>query len=375
MRIAVYYNLNFGGAKRVIFEQVKWLAKKKHKIDLYLITKDEDIFDPIKYSENVYRYPYQEKLTTFNIFNKLQKDASVFLNLKNLHKKIAKDIDSRNYDLVFVHPDKFTQAPYLLRFLKTISVYYCQEPLRIAYEYSLRFKDKVSFYKKAYEQLNRLTRKNIDLVNVRAATNSIASCYHVRERMIESYDVYPRVCYPGIDHNVFRPLKTKKSNQVMFIGDKSVVTDGYDLAFESLRLIPAKIRPKLKIISWKKNNKERLSDEDLVKLYNESIAVFCLSRLETFGLVPLEAMSCGIPVIATKISGHRETVLEDKTGYLVDFQPKEIARKLVGLINNRNICEQMGKDGRKLILEKWTWEVCNKELETILKEISLGKSE
>jgi glycosyltransferase involved in cell wall biosynthesis len=374
MRIAVYYNLNFGGAKRVVFEQVKGLCKKGHIIDLYLISKEEDIFDPVKYVKKVFKYNYNENLTPISLFSKLQKDINVFVRLKKLHSKIAKDIDSNNYDLVFVHPDKLTQAPYLLRFLKTKSVYYCEEPLRIVYEYSLRFNENTPFIKRGYEKLNRSIRKDIDLKNVRAAGYSLASCFHVRERMIEVYDVYPKVSYPGIDSNIFKTIKSSKKNQIIFVGDKKVVTDGYDLAYNSLKLIPSNIRPELKIISWKKNNNERLSDEELVKIYNQSVAVFCLSRLETFGLVPLEAMSCGVPVIATNVSGHRETILQEETGYLVDFDPKEISSRVMFLLKNPAMAKKMGANGRNWIERRWTWEKANEELNVILNSISLDKT-
>lgn len=370
MKIAVYYNLNFGGAKRVVFEQVKGLSQKGHDVDLYLITDERDIFDPIKYARNIYTYKYSNELISLNIFTRLQQDISIFTKLRNLHKKIASDIDRNKYDIALVHPDKFTQAPFILRFLKTTSIYYCQEPLRIAYEYSLRFNENVIFIKKIYEEISRLVKKSIDRVNTRSSSYTIASCYHIRERMIESYDVYPWVCYPGIDSNIFKPLKIKKVNQVVFIGDKNQYNDGYDLAYASLRLLSSKIRPRLKIISWKKNNNERLSDLDLVKIYNESLAVFCLSRLETFGLVPLEAMSCGIPVIATRVSGHRETIIENKTGYLVDFNPKEIAFFLSMLISNHDLAQKIGAKGRKWILKRWTWKKCNERLIEILEKIS-----
>jgi glycosyltransferase involved in cell wall biosynthesis len=366
MKIAVFYNLNFGGAKRVVYEQVKGLKKRGHTIDIYVLNHQEDIFDPYKYSENVYVYEYREK--RLPVLNKFFSDIQTFTSLKQLHKKIAQDIDARKYDLVLAHPDRFTQSPFLLRFVKTKSAYYCQEPLRIAYEYSMRFKDNVIFLKKWYEESTRWIRKKIDRDNVRSASFTIASCFHVRERMIESYDVYPSIAYPGIDNTIFRPIRVKKTNTVVFVGGKDVFTDGYDLALKAVNLIPSKIRPKLHVISWKKTNKERLTEDELIRIYNSSIVVLCMSRLETFGLVPLEAMACGVPVIATNVSGHRETVADGKAGYLVEFDPQEIAEKIINIMQHKEQSAKLGEFGVEHIKKKWTWEISNDSFEKLLQK-------
>lgn len=362
MRIAVFYNLSFGGAKRVVYEQVKGLVNIGHTIDIYTTDSEEDIFSPHRFSTNTYSY----KIPNLNLLNRIEKDFFNFNSLSKVHKKIANDIDSRSYDLVLVHPDKLTQAPYLLRHLKSPSYYYCQEPLRIVYDYSLRFKDKVFIGKKIYEEATRLIRKKIDRENTRSATYTIASCYHVRERMIEAYEVYPYVNYPGIDSNILEPKKVKKKNQVLFIGGRNVVYDGYDLAEKAVSLISKDIRPELVVVSWQKNNKNRLSENELAKLYSESIVTLCVSRFETFGLTPLESMACGTPVIATKVSGHRETVKDLKTGYFVEYDSQQIADTITNFIKNPKKRKEMGENGRNYVVKEWRWNKRIIELEKIL---------
>lgn len=366
MKIAVFHNLNFGGAKRVVFEQVKGLSKD-HVVDVYKTNRDEDIFDPLAYARNSYEYDVPFYFDSTAGLRRLEYDIKTIITLQNLHAKIASDIDKRGYDLVLVHPDKYTQAPFLIRFLKTPTVYYCQEPLRIAYEYSLRLREQVSPVKKGYEEVNRYLRKRNDRINVRSAQFTLASCLHVRERMIESYDVYPDINYPGIDTTVFRPKHRKKKNQVLFIGGEEVVTDGYDLLKDAFTRIPKKIRPTVHIVKWKKQNNERLTDNELVDMYNESIAAMCVSRLETFGLVPLEAMACGVPVIATNVSGHRETVVHGKTGFLVEFHPKEIAGRLTMLLASPKLATKIGEEGVRHVKKEWTWKKSVQSLDALLR--------
>jgi glycosyltransferase involved in cell wall biosynthesis len=371
MKIAIFYHLDFGGAKRIVMEHARGLTKKGHTVDLYVVNHENDIFDPSPYCANVFKYTFSINSQIFGI-NRFIKDYKNFVSLKKLHQKIAQEIDNRDYDVVLLHPDIFTQAPFLLRFLKTPNAYYCQEPLRIVYEYSLRVQIKLGLLKRSYEELTRLYRKKIDRENVRAAKTTIASCYYVRERMIESYAVYPKVIYCAIDEKSFIPQNIKKKNEVFYVGSPSVWEDGYDLAKDAIELIPKEIRPELHVVSWRKSNGERLSEKELVNHYCQAITTLCTSRLETFGLVPIESMACGTPVIATNVSGHRETVDDGKTGYLVDFDPQEIADRIMFFIQNPDKTSIMGENARKHIEKYWTWEKPINELEALLKSLVIN---
>ena len=99
-----------------------------------------------------------------------------------------------------------------------------------------------------------------------------------------------------------------------------------------------------------------------------------LSKFDTFGLVPLESMACGIPVIAFNVAGYRETVINNKTGYLVDFDPSEIAEKITYLFNQPAEADIMGKNGRKWIEERWTWKKQIEQLNNILCDDQDSKS-
>lgn len=347
-------------------DHAKGLKAKGHKIDLYVVNHETDAFDPSPFCNKIYNYSFTLD-SKIPFFKRFISDYKNFFSLQTLHQTIASDIEKRNYDVVLVHPDKFTQAPFILRFIKKIpTVYYCQEPLRIVYEYSMRLKERVNIVKRVYEELTRQYRKQLDRDNVRFATQTIASCYYVMERMIESYEVYPKVVYCAVDEKIFRSLSLKKKGQIFYVGSPHVWEDGYDLAEKAIKLLPKKYSMKLHVVSWKKANGERLTEEELVHLYNESFATFCTSRLETFGLVPLESMACGVPVIATKVSGHRETVIDGQTGFLVDFDPQEIANKIVLLLKDKSLYKEMSVSARKHIKRDWTWEKQIIELEHAL---------
>lgn len=70
---------------------------------------------------------------------------------------------------------------------------------------------------------------------------------------------------------------------------------------------------------------ESPDDEQLLALYQKSHAVVFPSLNEDLGLVPLEAMACGKPVLATDRGGPRETVVDGHTGFLLADQPESFA--------------------------------------------------
>ena len=73
--------------------------------------------------------------------------------------------------------------------------------------------------------------------------------------------------------------------------------------------------------------KINISDLDLKNAFLESSIFAYASFLEPLGLAPLEAMSFGLPVVAIKEGGLRETVIDGYNGFLVDRSPEHFSKK------------------------------------------------
>lgn len=81
----------------------------------------------------------------------------------------------------------------------------------------------------------------------------------------------------------------------------------------------------------------RVKHEELPLYYSAADALVMLSHHESFGLVPLESLACGTPVVATKVGGIEGRVRDGETGYLVTTEaPSEIAEKMCGLLSRSN---------------------------------------
>lgn len=112
----------------------------------------------------------------------------------------------------------------------------------------------------------------------------------------------------------------------------------------------------------------------------EMRSVFILAALyEPFGLAPLEAMSCGLPAVATRNGGPTESLREDDNEYgvLVDpSDPQDIANGILRLVNNNDTWLKFHQAGIQRVIDKYTWqrtaEGYLKEFETIIKDKQSG---
>lgn len=357
MKTAIFHELDFGGARRTVDEFAKRL-NKIFDVDLYYVDEREDK-NVKKNSKRAYFYPFKPKIWKGKNWRaRLYKDTLELYRLYKLHLKISKNIKSKKYDYIFVHPSKFTQAPFLLRFLKNKCIYYCQEPLRIIYDENLSDLSFLKFHKKFYEFLIRKIRKSIDLKNFNSAKIILVNSKFSKKLIEESYGKQAVVCYLGVDTNLFKPQNLNKIIDVLFIGNKD---NGYDLLDKLSKRNDIKVRA-----IFREGGKSSTTDKELAEIYNKSKILVALNRNEPFGLIPLEAMACGTPVIAVGEGGYNESIIDKKTGFLISRNPKELYDKINKIINNEKMRNEMGKNARENVLKNWTWD---KSVERFLKII------
>ncbi|HWX15179.1 MAG TPA: glycosyltransferase, partial [Chthoniobacterales bacterium] len=92
---------------------------------------------------------------------------------------------------------------------------------------------------------------------------------------------------------------------------------------------------------------------------------------EPFGGVVMEAMSMGLPVIATNLGGSLDQVAEGITGFLVPpADPPALAAKIERLANNPDLRRKMGAAGRKRIAENFSLSEMVKKIETIYSDVA-----
>jgi glycosyltransferase involved in cell wall biosynthesis len=94
------------------------------------------------------------------------------------------------------------------------------------------------------------------------------------------------------------------------------------------------------------------------------------SLLEGMSLTVAEAMATGKPVIATKVGGNVDQIIDGYNGFLVPPRdPEAIARKILELLENPEKAKEMGKKARQLAEEKFDIEIRVKKIVRLYKEL------
>ncbi|GAA1258411.1 glycosyltransferase family 1 protein [Pseudonocardia aurantiaca] len=96
---------------------------------------------------------------------------------------------------------------------------------------------------------------------------------------------------------------------------------------------------------------------DVPALLRSADAVVCVPWYEPFGIVPLQAMSCGRPVVASAVGGIQDTVVDEVTGLLVPpRRPDALAAALRDLLGSPTRAAAFGIAGRDRVLARYGWE-------------------
>lgn len=101
---------------------------------------------------------------------------------------------------------------------------------------------------------------------------------------------------------------------------------------------------------------EPVPHPELAELFRTSDAVLVPSYSESFGLVALEAMACGTPVLAHRVGGLAELVQHKETGALIDsLDPQQWAEHIAGLATDRNHWRRCS-EGAAALAQQYSWE-------------------
>lgn len=384
MKIAIFHNLPSGGAKRALFEWVRRLAEE-HEIDVYsLSTADHAFCDirPFTLQHHTYEFAPRGLFNSpFGRLNQFQRWLDLG-DLENLNRRIAARVDRAGYDVLFANTCMYTFIPALLRYVETPSLYYLHEP------FGARFNRKFErpYFKNSgwqntlnsFDPLILLYKHRLATIqqsSVRGTTRLLSNSCFTSEHIQAEFEVEVAVSPYGVDLTGFHPMNGfRQENFVVSVGEMSP-RKGFDFIVESLGKIPADQCPALKVacntvsedeLAYVRNLAEQngvnldvlvgLSVEELRSLYSRARLCVYAPVMEPFGLVPLEAMACGTPVIGVREGGVQESVIHEQTGLLVARDVGQFGKAIQHLLVNPDLAETYGRNGRAHVLKNWTWE-------------------
>ncbi|MBI2953863.1 MAG: glycosyltransferase [Chloroflexi bacterium] len=253
----------------------------------------------------------------------------------------------------------------------------------------------------------------IDVENrvVDTADVIIAQCPAEKEELVELYGADEErisIVPSAVDTDVFKPVPKRQARKTLGLNpnDKILVYVGRllprkaidDIVYALAILAQRTPRvPRLLIVGGETEHVSPENHEEVRRLagiaaslgvghlltfigrrrhvvlkYYYSAADVCVSTpwYEPFGLVPLEAMACGTPMVVSEVGGMKFTVQDGKTGFHVPPKdPAALAAKLELLLNDGILRETMGRRARERVQESFTWRQVAKRMALIYDQL------
>jgi glycosyltransferase involved in cell wall biosynthesis len=389
MRIAIWHNLPSGGAKRLLFYEVRELVRRGHKVEAWCPPTADRAYLPIGEfaSEHVLPLRWSDRPSSL-LARAAWPYRSVVGKLAAMDEhcqRCAEAINRGGFDILYVHGCMFFRVAGISRYVRIPKVISLGEPYRWLYEALPRLPWLALPAERRWWTREHLRARLRDALRVHAlriqAREELRSAQaydsilvyslYSRESVLRAYGIDARVRYPGVDTDLFVRRDQQRQNLVVGIGafvpEKSV-----RFVIEALAAVPPP-RPRL---VWVGNVASpvyleelkhlaaaldvafepcvRVTDDELLDLLNRALLMAYAPRLEPFGLAPLEASACGLPVVAVAEGGVRETVVDNVSGLLVEHDPRAMARAIARLRDDPALARRLGDSGHKLVHEKWS---------------------
>ncbi|MFI5253054.1 MAG: glycosyltransferase [Bacteroidota bacterium] len=246
-----------------------------------------------------------------------------------LYPAAVKNFNLREYDLVISSSHAAAKAVTVRR--GAVHICYCYTPMRYIWDqYDQYFgKDKAPLYIRMTMKMIVGYLREWDKRTAQHVGHFIAISTNVQERIQRIYNREAFVIYPPVDINRFKVEKTNKGFYLIVAAlvpykrvdiavraftklNQELVVIGKGSELKDLQSIAGKT---IKILGW-------VDDNELARYYAECKA-FVFPGEEDFGIVPVEAMASGKPVIAYGKGGLLETVVEGRTGIFFHEQTPE----------------------------------------------------
>ncbi|MDE1865338.1 MAG: glycosyltransferase family 4 protein [Candidatus Micrarchaeota archaeon] len=267
------------------------------------------------------------------------------------------------------------------------TMWYCHTPLRDIYDlYHYRMSMRSAYTRPIYIAGAAAVR-SIDQRIVKQIPVILANSANIKSRISKYYGRSDaRVLGGGVE---FRKYSDKGDDRYFFYPSRISPNKRQDYAIEAFKIFSRNVKGYRLIICgpvskdkfyydyYKKilhtasetSKIEIMTDvsEDKLKdLYSRCTAVLYPPINEDYGLVPLEAMASGKPIIAVNEGGPRETVKDNKTGILVN-SAEEMANAMVRVAMDDRLAARLGKAGKTAAKREYSWEAFFTEFNKYLK--------
>lgn len=251
-----------------------------------------------------------------------------FRNYFFLFPTAIESFDLGSYDVII--SSSWAVAKGVKKHANQLHISYCYTPIRYAWDLYDEYTANLPQPKKLFVQATLRYIRKWDIKTLDRVDYFIADSLFVQERIKRIYDRQSLVIYPPVDTQNFRfepkkedfyltasrlvPYKKTKLIVEAFneMSDKKLVVIGSGEEYEAIKKIA---KANVTVLGF--------CQDHILREHMQKAKAFIYAAVEDFGIVPIEAMACGTPVVALNAGGTAETVVDGKNGIHFEKQIKD----------------------------------------------------
>ncbi|MBW3015155.1 glycosyltransferase [Candidatus Woesearchaeota archaeon] len=380
MKILLYHPWIYtkGGAERLILELAK---NSRHDVHFITHFYDKHNTFPEFEKQNIKQLGKRKKLGGFL-------ERGLFYGLKCRNTKLPLD----DYDFFLISSSGIAEFLALKNHSIPVATY-CHTILRVAHEFEGYYLQKQNFikrllYKLAIPVYRKLERKSWKYFSIIFA-NSKNTKSRIEKAELTEHPI--KVLNPGVDISKFKP--NFKHKNYFYASGRFREYKRFELAIEAFRLFKQKNKDfkliiagaaekhdpyfkKIKALADKTERvelKTSVSDKEMIELYQNCFAYLFTAKNEDFGIVPIEAMACGKPVISVNEGGPKETILNNTTGFLVPATSDSFADKMLKLTKDTKLYSKLSKQAAEHA-KSFSWKNFGKDFDDYIEKFISQKT-
>lgn len=375
-----------GGAGRAVLETGTRLARRGHDVHCVCIRADPMIVGPA-----------ESAIEFHEIGGRLSSSLGFWIGFRSSCRQVCAAVDRiiepAASPILFpqVFPANWWANDVIKQFPDLPCCWYCQEPS--AFIHSRSWISALPRPKNWIATVLQPLLSRVDIKKCRAFEHVLVNSDFSSQYTRQVYGYHPDVCatvYLGVDHNRFEHRgRSGRQNEITTIA-KLTRFKNVDQIIRAMAILveQGRVDLRLNIVGEGDAREElqqlrdrlrltnhvvfhgRASDTAMLKLLQRS-KVFCLASVtEPFGLVTLEALACGTPVVAVDSGGPREVLAGQSCGVLVPTaEPSELAKGIAQILDSGNQFAELSARAVQRASE-FSWDATVDRLETVFASVS-----
>ncbi len=271
--------------------------------------------------------------TNTSFIQKLPMARKYFRHYLAFFPKAIEQLDLSGYDLII--SSSWAVAKGVKTIKKQLHISYCHTPIRYAWDLYDVYTADLPFLMKLVVQSILKSIKKWDYHTADRVDYFIANSDFVKERIANNYQRDAVVIHPPVDTVNFSLFEEKEdfyltASRLVPYKKVSLIVEAFNVSGKKLVVIgdgpeydyiKRIARSNITVLGWQERH--------VVIEYMQRARAFVYAALEDFGIVPVEAMACGTPVIAYGVGGVRDSVVDGKSGLFFEEQTVTSINKAV----------------------------------------------